>query len=282
MKLGVLSRLLCLFLLPVLPLWAQSDWPMYSHDASSQRYSPLTQINTENVQKLTRAWTYHLKKEGPRPVSAGAASRGGGRRTSQATPIVVHGKLYMPTPYSTVICLDPETGNEIWSYKLDHSRPAGRGVAYWPGDKRTPASILFGTGDGRLFSLNAETGKPTVGFGVKGAVNIKTGVLNGFPHAQFAVTSPVTVYKNLVFTGGQVQEAPAAGASGDTRAWDVHTGKLVWQFHSVPHAGEVGNDTWPGASWRNRSGANVWGFMSVDVERGLLFLPHGSPSSDFY
>jgi quinoprotein glucose dehydrogenase len=188
----------------------------------------------------------------------------------------------MPTPYGTIICLDPETGKELWSYKLEHSRPAGRAVAYWPGDKRTPASILFGTGDGRLYSLNAETGKPTAGFGIKGSVDIKTGVLNGFPHAQFDITSPVTIYKDLAFTGGQVQEAPGPGASGDTRAWDVHTGKLVWRFHSVPHPGEGGNNTWPGTSWKNRSGTNVWGFMSLDLERGLLFLPYGSPSSDFY
>jgi glucose dehydrogenase len=282
LKLGTLARVFCLLLLPALPLSGQTDWPMYGHDPSSQRFSPLDQINTQNVQNLTQAWTYHMKKEGPRPMSAGAANRGGGRHTSQATPIVVNGKLYMPTPYASVICLDPETGNELWVYKLEHSRPAGRGVAYWPGDRLTPPSILFGTGDGRLFSLNAETGKPTAGFGENGSVDIKTGVQNGIPHAQFDVTSPVTIYKNLVFTGGQVQEAPGPGASGDTRAWDVHTGKLVWRFHSVPRPGEVGHNTWPGTSWKNRSGTNVWGFMSVDRERGLLFLPHGSPSSDFY
>ena len=135
MKLGTFARVFCLLLLPVLPLSAQTDWPMYSHDPSSQRFSPLDQINTQNVQNLTTAWTYHMKKDGPRPMSAGAASRGGGRHTSQATPIVVKGKLYMPTPYGTIICLDPETGKELWSYKLEHSRPAGRAVAYWPGDK---------------------------------------------------------------------------------------------------------------------------------------------------
>ncbi len=282
LKLGVFLRVLCLLLSSALPAWCQSDWPMYGHDYSSTRYSPLTQINTQNVQNLAPAWTYHMKKDGQRPMSAGAVGRGGGRRSSQATPIVVQGRLYMPTPYGTVIALDPETGNELWSYKLDHGRPAGRGVAYWPGDATTPPSILFGTGDGRLISLNADTGKPTAGFGVDGAVDIRTGVLNGMPHAQFDVTSPVTIYKDLAITGGQVQEAPASGASGDTRAWDVHTGKLVWRFHSVPHPGEVGNDTWPGTSWKNRSGTNVWGFMSVDLERELVFLPHGSPSSDFY
>jgi quinoprotein glucose dehydrogenase len=255
---------------------------MYGHDHASTRYSPLTQINTQNVKNLVPAWTYHMKKDGPQSHSAGAVGRGGGRRSSEATPIMVSDVLYMPTPYGTVIALEPETGKELWTYKLDHGRPAGRGVAYWHGDAKTPASILFGTSDGRLLSLNAATGKPTLGFGVNGAVNIKPVVQNGIPGAQFDITSPATIYKDLAITGGQVQESPAVGASGDTLAWDVHTGKLVWRFHSVPHAGEAGNDTWPSRGWKYRSGTNVWGFMSVDVERELIFLPYGSPSYDFY
>jgi glucose dehydrogenase len=282
LKLAVFIAVLGWLVFPAIPAWCQSDWPMYGHDYSSTRYSPLKQIDTQNVHGLVRAWTYHMKKDGPQPKAAGAVSKGGGRRSSEATPIVVKGTLYMPTPYGTVIALEPETGRELWSYKLNHGRPAGRGVAYWSGDAKTPASILFGTSDGRLISLNAETGKPTTGFGVDGAVDIKSDVLNGFSDAQFDITSPVMIYKDLAFTGGQVQESPGAGASGDTRAWDVRTGKQVWRFHSVPHTGEVGNDTWPGESWKNRSGTNVWGLMSVDVERGLLFLPYGSPSYDFY
>jgi glucose dehydrogenase len=255
---------------------------MYNHDPGSTRYSPLNQINAQNVQKLTTAWTYHMNKAGALSHSAGAAGRGGGRHSSEATPIMVNGVLYMPTPYSTVVALDAETGKEIWSFKPEHARPAGRGVAYWHGDAQTPASILFGTSDGKLMSINAQTGKLTEGFGENGAVNIKPVVQNGMPNAQFNITSPVTIYKDLAITGGQVQEQPASGSSGDPLAWDVHTGKLVWRFHSVPHAGEVGNDTWPGESWKNRSGTNVWGFMSVDLEQGLVFLPFGSPSYDFY
>jgi glucose dehydrogenase len=255
---------------------------MFSHDYASTRYSPLNQINTQNVQHLQQAWTYHMKKEGPRPMSAGQAGRGGGRRSSEATPIVVSDVLYMPTPYGTVVALEPETGKEIWIYKLPHGRPAGRGVAYWPGDSKTAASIIFGTSDARMVSLNAKTGKPTAGFGVNGSIDIKAGVQNGIEGAQFDVTSPVTIYKDLAIVGGQVQESPGTGASGDPRAFDVHTGKLVWRFHSVPHAGETGNDTWEGESWKNRSGTNVWGLTSIDVERGLLFLPFGSPAADFY
>lgn len=282
MKFGMHSTLLFLLILLSLPAFAQTDWPMFSHDYASTRYSPLNQISTQNVQRIERAWTYHMKKAGPHPIAAGQVGKGGGRRSSEATPIVVGDVLYMPTPYGTVIALEPETGKEIWTYKLLHGRPAGRGVAYWPGDKKTPASIVFGTSDARLVSLNAKTGKPTVGFGVNGSIDIKAGVLNGIDGAQFDVTSPVTIYKDLAIVGGQVQESPGTGASGDPRAFDVHTGKLVWRFHSVPHPGEVGNDTWEGESWKNRSGTNVWGLTSIDVERGLLFLPIGSPAYDFY
>ena len=282
LRLRAFTVILCSLIIPALPGTCQTDWPMYGHDHGSTRYSPLKQINTQNVQHLTTAWTYHMKKDGPLSHSAGAAGRGGSRHTSEATPIMVNGLLYLPTPYSTVVALEPETGKEVWTYKLEHGRPAGRGVAYWPGDAKTPASIVFGTTDGRLMSLNAQTGKPTAGFGADGSIDIKTDILNGFPHAQFDVTSPVTIYKDLAMVGGQVQESPGVGAAGDMRAWDLHTGKQVWRFHSVPHPGEVGNDTWAGDSWKNRSGTNVWGFMSVDLERGLIFLPFGSSSYDFY
>jgi glucose dehydrogenase/cytochrome c5 len=255
---------------------------MYGHDDGGMRYSPLTEINTGNVQTLVPAWTYHMKKEGPRPEHMGPPSRGGGRRLSEATPIMVNDMLYLPTPYSTIVALNPETGEEIWTYTFTKGRPGPRGVSYWPGDARTPASIFAGTTDGRLISLNARTGKPTPGFGTDGSIDLRQGVDNGFPHAQYNANSPPAIYKDLVITGAAVQEIPAQGASGDIRAWDVHTGKMVWRFHSIPLPGETGHDTWPGDSWVKRSGVNVWGFMSVDRERGLLFLPFGSPTYDFY
>ncbi len=246
------------------------------------RYSPLDQVNTHNVQNLSTAWTYHLNRSGPQPTKYGTVSSGGGRHSSEATPIVVDDTMYMPTPYGTIVALHPETGKEIWTYTMDRGHPAGRGVAYWGGDNKTPASILFGTSDGRLISLNAKTGKLTAAFGTDGIVDLKADADNGYHVAQYDMSSPPTVYKNLVFTGGAVQESPGRGASGDIRAWDVHTGKMVWRFHSVPHPGETGNDTWPDDSWKDRSGTNVWGLMSVDAKRGLLFLPFGSPTYDFY
>lgn len=254
---------------------APQDWPMFGHDGGSTRFSPLDQINTANVQQLKRAWTYHLNRTAP------VAS--GGRRPSEATPIVAQGLMYIPTPYGTVIALDPEAGTEVWSYKLPSGRPSTRGVAYWPGDKTTSASIVFGTSDGKLLSLDATTGKLQSGFGEAGAVNLRTPeVMNDHPDAHYGMTSPPSIYRNLIITGAQVQETPERGPSGDTRAWDIHTGKLAWQFHSVPHAGETGNESWPRDAWNDRSGTNVWGLLSVDVERRLVFLPIGSASFDFY
>jgi glucose dehydrogenase len=275
-------------ILPSAPLCAQTaphtdaDWPMFGHDLESTRFSPLSQLSTTNVAGLERAWTYHMKRDAPASATAGAISHGGGRRSSQATPIVIDGTMYLPTPYGTIVALDPETGTELWTFKMDKGQPAGRAVSFWPGDKLAPASIVFGTRDGRLLSLNAKTGKLNEAFGEHGIVNLRDSVMNGFTNARYDMTSPPEIFKDLIITGAQVQETPERGASGDTRAWDIHTGKLVWQFHSVPHPGETGNETWPADSWKDRSGTNVWGMMSVDAKRGLVFLPYGSPSFDFY
>jgi quinoprotein glucose dehydrogenase len=136
--------------------------------------------------------------------------------------------------------------------------------------------------NGWLFTLNAKTGKLTTTFGDNGMVNLKVGVADKFPRGRYGVSTPGAIYRNLIFTGAQLQEEPANGPSGDLRAWDVHTGKLAWTFHTIPRPGEKNHETWQEDQWADRSGANVWGFMTVDVERGLLFLPVGTPTPDFY
>ncbi len=268
-----------------LPIAAQSDWTAYGHDAGQTKYSPLDQINTSNVDKLTQAWVYHMRPAGQATESASPASSGRRRRllTSPATPLVVNDMMYLATPYGSMIALKPETGELIWTYKLGQSRLLGRSASYWPGDKTTPASIFFGTGDSRLISLNAKTGQPNAQFGENGSINLKAG-MTGDPNqdGRYYMTSAPSIYKNLIISGAEVQEAPSKGPSGDIRAWDVHTGKLVWRFHSVPQPGEVGHDTWAADTWKGRSGTNVWGFSSVDAKRGLVFLPFGSPTSDFW
>ncbi|HEY2018179.1 MAG TPA: PQQ-binding-like beta-propeller repeat protein, partial [Bryobacteraceae bacterium] len=255
---------------------------MYGHDDTSSRYSPLQQIDTRNVHALTRVWTYHMDTSEAASTKAGPVSLGGGRHASEATPIMVDNVLYLPTPYHTVIALNAENGQLLWSYTLKHGSPGTRGVAYWPGDGDAPPSIVFGTSDGRLWSLNAKTGQPNPGFGENGSIDLRAGATNGVAHPRLDLSSPPAIYKDLVITGAQTQESPGLGPSADTRAWDLRTGKLVWRFHSAPHTGELGNNTWADHSWVARSGTNVWGFMSIDAQRGLVFLPYGSPSYDFY
>ena len=250
------------------PVPAGGDWPMYSHDLGGTRYSPLTQISTKNVAKLTSAWTYRLRGQ----AEANAKGGGGVAGFSEVTPIVVNGVMYLPAG-KRVVALEPETGKEIWSYELTgQGNPSNRGVAYWPGDgKNNPARIIFTAGR-RLIALNAKTGKIDPGFGKEGEVDMVV------PY-----NSPPTIYSNFVFVGANVPEQPATGQPGNTRAYDARDGKKLWEFHSVPQPGEPGHESWQGDDWKNRTGVNNWGFyMTVDAQRGLLYGTFGSPASDFY
>ncbi|HWY62528.1 MAG TPA: PQQ-binding-like beta-propeller repeat protein, partial [Rhizomicrobium sp.] len=160
------------------------------------------------------------------------------------------------------------------------------GVSYWPGDGKLPASIIFGTESGILYSLKASDGAPNTGFGNGGTVDVKTPeIMNGFK-VPYSILQAPSIYKNLVITGAGTGEGPGgsnggAGPSGDTRAWDARTGKLVWTFHTVPREGEVGYSSWENPeSTIARSGVNVWGYMSVDEKRGILYMPLGAPNND--
>ncbi len=282
---------------------AATDWPTYGHDSGGMRYSPLTQITPQNVTALAPAWSYHMRPANPvnaAPTAAEVAQRAaeglpppgapaGARRaprpaSSEATPLVAGGLMYVTTAYKKVVALEPETGKVVWSYEVKTSgQPSLRGVEYWPGDDKSPAEILFGTRDGLLIALDATTGQPVSAFGASGVLDLKTPeILQGYPRSSYGLTSPPIVYRNLVITGSATQEFPAKGAAGDIRAWDVRTGKLVWTFHSIPRPGEKGHDTWQGEDWKGRSGVNVWGFLTVDAKRGIVYMPFGAPTWDRY
>ena len=272
---------------------AQNDWPTYGRDLAGTRYSPLKQIDSGNVSKLVRAWTYHMTAESTAPkrpaegnevpAGPGRGRGGGGGRVSEVSPLIIGGVMYITTGYGRVVALEPETGKPIWTYEVKDGAPAERGLEFWAGDAQSPPELFFGTSTGKLIALNAKTGKPVPGFGNEGLVDMKPGALNGLTNSMFGLSSPPIIYKNLVITGAHVQESPSIGASGDTRAWDVHTGKLVWTFHSVPRPGEPGSETWEEPdSWKNRSGTNVWGMFTVDAERGILYMPFGEPTTDYW
>jgi len=206
----------------------------------------------------------------------------------ESTPVVIGGVLYFSTPSNRVIALDAETGQEIWQFDPQAGRGGPRqflqhrGVAYWQSKTGGEGRILYGTFDGRLIALDARTGKPCREFGKDGAVDLRAGVADAYATAEYSVTSPPAIYQDLVITGAAVPEYPSKGPSGAVRAFDVRSGKLVWTFHTIPRPGEVGHESWDGDAWKERTGANVWSMMSVDTERGLVFLPIGSASYDFY
>ncbi len=294
-----------MLLLPLLSLAAapstpSGDWPTYGHDKGGQRASPLTQITPANVATLKPAWVYHMKPTavvGAVPGVEEAAQRAAEavgpppgfpprRRSrfsgSQVTPLIIGGRMFITTPYNRVVALDPVTGKELWVAPIaGQGQPSLRGLEYWAGDAKTPPRLFFGTRDGSLKALDAATGQPSLGFGDGGTVNMKTPeILNGYPNALYGMTSPPIVYGDIVITGSAVQEFPTLGAAGDVRAWDAHSGKLVWTFHSVPRKGEPGYETWAPGSAEGRSGVNAWGFLSVDEARGIVYMPFGAPASD--
>jgi quinoprotein glucose dehydrogenase len=299
------ARLITLTLLGAMPLTSsgtgETDWPTYGHDPGGARYSPLAQVNTSNVARLRLAWTYGMRPASANPPADAAAPDDAARRAaegaspfarrrsrfgaSQATPLVVGGLMYLSTPYRRVVALEPETGREVWAHDVPGpGQPSLRGVEYWPGDSANPPRIFFGTRDGRLIALDARSGTAALGFGADGVVDMKTPAIVAQPSdsatTQYGLTSPPVVFRNLVITGSATQEFPARGAAGDVRAWDARTGRLVWTFHTVPRPGEFGHKTWGAEGWRGRSGVNVWGFMTIDVQRGILFMPVAAPAWD--
>lgn len=279
---------------------AAKEWRTYGHDHGAMRFSPLTEITPKNVSRLKVAWVYHMRPPGFKAAQPGRQHNGAAVgdepqgpkgspfrfssrfRPSENTPLVIHGLMYVTTPYARVAAIDPVNGKEIWTYQLPSGNPSTRGLEYWAGDGRTSPQIVFGSSDGKLYSLDAKTGKPNRAFGDNGVVNLNTeAIMHGLP-GRNALTSPPIVYKHLVITGGTSQENPPHGPAGDVRAWDMRTGKLVWTFHSVPQPGEKYHDTWAGDSWKNRAGVNVWGFLTVDQKRGIVYMPFGAPSVDQY
>lgn len=265
------------------PALAQDgDWASNNRDLGAQRFSPLRQITPANVATLRQAWVYHMK-----PATAPGQPASTRMFVSEAIPIVIGNVMFLPTPYGRIVALDATTGRELWVTVLPNSDVASiRGISWWPGDGKRPASIIVGTRDGKMLSYDARTGTLNSWFGNGGIVELKTpDIMNGEAKAAYIQPSPPLVWRNLLFTGAGPGEGPGGaeggrGPAGDTRAWDARTGKLVWTFHSVPRPGEPGNDSWGKESWRNRSGVNVWGWMTLDDKRGVLYMPFGAPNND--
>ncbi len=247
-----------------------ADWRLYGGNETNSRYSALGQINRDNVKNLEVAWTY----------DTGDAYKDS---EMQCNPLVIGGVLYGLSPKMRVFALDAATGKEIWSFNPYEGRQVrgkrrSRGLQYWEsgGDKRLYVAV-----EQWLHALDADTGKPVESFGANGRIDLREGLGRDVDTVSVSVSTPGVIYKDLLILGSIVGEALPA-APGDIRAYDVRTGQLRWQFHTIPHPGEYGYDTWPPDAWKLLGGANAWAGLTLDAERGIVFAPTGSAAYDFY
>ena len=259
------------------------SWPAWGATPGGTHFSHAAEITPENVDKLELAW---MHRSGD--FLAGC-KRGDFEHTPssmQVTPIVVGERLYYCTPFGRVFALDARSGNEIWSFDpgLD-TRKEGplshcRGVSTWSSGESgfCEHRILFGTVDARLIALDAQSGKPCEDFGESGEVDTSEG-LSQHHAAEYGITSPPAVLGTALITGGMVLDNIRTDApSGVVRAYHVRSGELLWAWHPVPPGKDIRN---PDGSWLSGT-TNVWSIIAVDEERGLVFLPTGNTSPDFY
>lgn len=247
-----------------------TTWEVYRGDKGSTGYSALDQINKTNLHQLRPAWVYHS-----------GDARDDNRSTIQCNPIIVNNVMYVTSPALKLIALHPGTGKELWRFDpFPHETATGvnRGVTYWADgdDKR----IFFSAGE-YLYAVDAESGQLINAFGNNGKVDLRVGLGRDTALLAVSATSPGIIYKDLLIQGTSVGEGYDA-APGFVRAYSVHDGKIVWTFHSIPQPGEFGYDTWDTASYKNVGGTNAWTGMSVDEDKGIVYVPLGSPAFDFY
>ena len=256
------------------------DWPIYGGNKAGNRYSPLNQINTNNVSTLKVAWMYNAAE----PI-LGNDSLKSRPKQIQCQPIVVDGILYGTSPDLKLFALKAGTGEQLWKFeplKNVQKFNVNRGVSYWENgaDKR----ILYSVGSS-LYAIDALNGKPVINFGHNGIVDLREGLLplpNQDPMAlSIENTSPGVIYKNTFVIGSSLSELGDA-APGHVRAYDVVSGKLKWVFHTIPQPGEFGYDSWPKEAYTKIGAANNWSGLVVDEKRGMIYFGTGSASSDFY
>jgi quinoprotein glucose dehydrogenase len=244
---------------------SKRDWAVNGGETGNTHYSPLKQINRENVGKLKVAWSYDTGETG-------------GLQTS---PIIVGGVLYGLSPSQKVFAVDAATGKVVWNFDSGEkgTQPV-RGLAYWASADGSDKRIIVGVMN-FVYALNATTGKPIATFGSGGRIDLRDDLSRKDADPFVSLTSPVVIYKDMFIAGGRNSETLPA-APGDVRAFDVRTGKMRWAFHTIPQPGEFGYNTWPPDAYKIIGAANNWAGMTVDVQRGIVFVPTGSAAFDFY
>jgi quinoprotein glucose dehydrogenase len=246
---------------------AYTTWSDDEGSADSAQYSALTQINKSNVGQLEQVWFYPDGNNGYR---------------YGFNPLIVDGVMYALGKDNATVALDAVTGKEIWV--RDNGQPRGitnRGFNYWESKDRSDRRLLYAVNN-RLQAVDARTGKLVTSFGDQGSVDLREGLGRDPKTVRFIQSGgPGRVFENLLILGSSTGEEYGS-PPGDLRAYDVLTGKMVWIFHTVPHPGEFGYDTWPKDAWKYVGGANDWGGMTIDEKRGIAYFPLGSPTYDFY
>ena len=239
-------------------------WRTYLGQPSGDHYSPLKQINRDNVSQLRIAWQFDTREVGG----------------LQTNPLIVGRTMYVYTPTQQIVALDAASGKQLW--RFDTGKPGeqpNRGLCYWTDGNHS--RLLVGVMD-HLYALDPATGKLITTFGDQGSVDLRKDLGEPDYTKTFAVlTSPGVLYKDMIIVGFRAPETQPA-PHGDIRAYDVRTGKLRWSFHTIPHPGEPGYETWPKDAWKVTGSANNWAGMTVDVQRGIVFVPTGSAVNDFY
>ena len=264
---------------------AGEEWPYYGHDAGGMRYSPLTQINRENVSTLKVAWTFHTGD-----ISEGRGDRK--RSGFETTPLLVDGTLYLTTPFNRVIALDPETGTQCWAYdpriELDGDYGDGlvnRGAATWldsarPSGQPCRRRIFESTQDARLVAIDAASGAACADFGKGGQVDLRD--VAGYHAGWYHTTSPPTVIDDLVIVGSAIDDNHRVDmARGVVRAYDARTGTLRWSWDPIAPDQPATAASASAKTFRSGAG-NAWSIMAIDPERDLIFVPTGSASPDYY
>ncbi len=250
---------------------AEADWTHYGGDAGATRYSPLEQLNPSNAGKLKAVWSHPGGDAVQRPAT-----------TIECTPIAAHGILFLTTAKVQVRALKADTGEPLWNFNpLAGARTPGinRGLTWFEDgkDRRVFAAL-----QDKLYCLNPQTGEPIKSFGDNGVVDLAAQFDRDMTGLSFRVTTPAVVFEDTVIVGGGGGEGPRPQAPGHIRGYDVYTGKRKWIFHTIPHPGEFGYNTWPKDAWKRSGAANNWAGMSLDAKRGWVFVSTGSASFDFW
>ncbi len=240
-------------------------WRQYLGTSDSAQYSSLDQINKRNVTQLQTAWTYPA----------------GDTRTYRFNPVVVETTMYTLAKNMSIVALDAATGKEIWTHE-NQGQVGDRGINYWESADRKDRRLLYING-GYLTAIDATTGKTIESFGENGKVDLRIGLHRDVTGVRPLQTgNPGRIFENIIILSLPAGGAQYVSSPGDTHAYDVVTGKLVWTFHSVPEKGEVGAETWPEAALANGGGVHNWSELSVDEARGIVYIPFGTARYDFY